>query len=117
MEWNIAQAKQQFSEVVRLAAQEPQAIYNRARPVAVVVSTEEFDAFQQWKATQSGNAVLESLARLRAELNAAGFDGLETEPRPLANRPNAFEQMLDEEYGPAPLLPAAPGKARARGTR
>ena len=117
MEWNIAQAKQQFSEVVRLAAEEPQAIYNRARPVAVVVSTEEFDAFQQWKATQSGNAVLESLARLRSELNAAGFDGLETEPRPLESRPNTFDQMLDEEYGPAPVLPAASRKARTRGTR
>ena len=38
MTWNIASAKQQFSEVVRLTAQEPQAIYNRDKPVAVMVS-------------------------------------------------------------------------------
>jgi len=31
---NIAQVKQQLSEVVRLSAQEPQAIYNREKTVA-----------------------------------------------------------------------------------
>jgi len=43
-----------------------------------------------------------SIAQLRAGLVAAGFDGIETEPRPTEGRPNSFEQMLDEEYGPAP---------------
>ena len=50
MTWNIATAKQQFSEVVRLTAEEPQAIYNRDKPVAVMVSAETFEQFKQWQA-------------------------------------------------------------------
>ena len=49
MTWNIASAKQQFSEVVRLTAEEPQAIYNRDKPVAVLISAEEFEEFKQWR--------------------------------------------------------------------
>ena len=47
MTWNIASAKQQFSEVVRLTAEEPQAIYNRDKPVAVMISVEEFEEFKR----------------------------------------------------------------------
>ena len=49
MWWNIAQAKQQFSEVVQLSAIEPQAIYNRNTAVATVVSAEEYALFQPWR--------------------------------------------------------------------
>jgi prevent-host-death family protein len=52
MTWHITSAKQQFSEVVRLAAQEPQAIYNRDRPVAVLISANEFEGYQRVLAAQ-----------------------------------------------------------------
>ena len=52
MSWNIAQAKQQVSEVVRLSAREPQAIYNRDKPVAVLINADEFEAFRRWRAGQ-----------------------------------------------------------------
>ena len=107
MQWSVAQAKQQFSEVVRLAAGEPQTICNRTTPVAVVVGTAEFEAFRQWKEQQRGNPLRGSLERLRAELEVAGLDGIEIEARALQGRPNAFEHMLDEEYGvPAPSAPS-----------
>ena len=48
MSWNIAQAKQRFSEVVRQAAEEPQLIYNRDHLVAAVIDAEDFEAFKQW---------------------------------------------------------------------
>ena len=48
MDWNIGNAKQQFSEVVRLAVNEPQAIYKRDKAVAVVISAEEFEAYREW---------------------------------------------------------------------
>ncbi|MEJ8846828.1 type II toxin-antitoxin system prevent-host-death family antitoxin [Variovorax rhizosphaerae] len=118
MDWSIAQAKQQFSEVVRLTAEEPQAIYNRSTPVAMMIAADEFEQFRQWKERQAGNPLVDSLAHLRAGLVAAGFDGIELEPRPTEGRPNAFEQMLDDEYGLAPTpAAAAVRKARARGTR
>jgi len=37
MNWNIAQAKQHFPEVVKQAGTEPQIIYNRNTPVAAVI--------------------------------------------------------------------------------
>jgi prevent-host-death family protein len=113
MNWSIAQAKQQFSEVVRLAAEEPQAIYNRATPVAMIVGTQDYEAFKQWKAGRGGHPLFESLTRLRDALGAAGLDGLDLEPRLPENRPNVFEQMLNEEYGPA-SVPATPEKKKAR---
>lgn len=42
MNWNIAQAKQHFSEVVKQAAEELQLIYNRRQAVTAVVGAEEF---------------------------------------------------------------------------
>ncbi|RZI96934.1 MAG: type II toxin-antitoxin system prevent-host-death family antitoxin [Variovorax sp.] len=119
MSWSIAQAKQQFSEVVRLAAEEPQAIYNRATPVAMIVGTQDYEAFKQWQATQGGNPLLQSMNRLRDALAEAASDGLALEPHLPENRPNAFEQMLDEEYGlaPAPVVASPTRKGRTRGTR
>lgn len=53
MTWNIASAKQQFSEVVRLTAEEPQAIYNRDKPVAVLISAQEYEEFKAWQAQKN----------------------------------------------------------------
>ena len=117
MDWSIAQAKQQFSEVVRLAAKEPQAIYNRTTPVAMVVTTDDYVLFKEWKARQDGNPLSDSIARLRDALGAAGFDGVEIAPRALEGRPNSFDQMLDEDYAPTPPSAATVKKGRARGAR
>ena len=72
MTWNIASAKQQFSEVVRLTAHEPQAIYNRDKPVAVMVSAQEFEEFRQWKAAKARPSNAELFAEIRAILAQAG---------------------------------------------
>jgi prevent-host-death family protein len=87
--WNIANAKQQFSEVVRLAAQEPQAIYNRDRPVAVLISANEFEGYQRFLAAQRKPALEEQFAQIRAILAAEGSDGIEIAPR--MDRPNPFD--------------------------
>ncbi len=93
MNWNIAQAKQQFSEVVRLAAHEPQAICNRDTPVAVMISAQEFGAFRQWKAAQTAPTFAHILSGMREQLVAAGHDGIELPPRSETGRPDA---MLDD---------------------
>lgn len=102
MPWNIAQAKQHFSEMVKKAAEEPQLISNRYQVVAAVIEAAEFARFEEWKKAQKKpNILAEDLAESRQLLREEGFeDGLEIPPR--ADRPNAFVQMLAEEYGELP---------------
>ncbi len=102
MPWNIAQAKQRFSEVVKQAAEEPQLIYNRNQPVAAVIGAKEFAKFQEWRKSQMKPRTLaDDFAELRKLLKDEGFEnGLELPPR--VDRPNAFVEMLEEEYGELP---------------
>lgn len=82
MTWSIANAKQQFSEVVRLTAEEPQAIYNRDKPVAVLISAADFEAFSRWRAERERPSLVQQFDEIRAALVAEGFeDGLEIPPR------------------------------------
>ena len=104
MTWNIASAKQQFSEVVRLTAEEPQAIYNRDKPVAVMISVEEFEEFKKWQEQQAKPSLLELFANMRAALVEEGFDGLDLPPR--TTRYNAM--VDDPHYWDEPDAPAAP---------
>jgi len=106
MTWNIARAKQQFSEVVRLSAQEPQAIYNRDKPVAVLINADDFEAFRQWRAGQHEPTLAAQFAESRLALQQAGADALQIPPRADVQRPNAFVQMLETEQLPKP--PANP---------
>jgi prevent-host-death family protein len=102
MNWNIAQAKQRFSEVVKQASEEPQLIYNRNQPVAAVIGAEEFAAFEEWrKARSKPRTLADEFEELRQLIQAEGFeDGLELPPR--SDRPNAFVEMLEEECGELP---------------
>ena len=105
MTWNIASAKQQFSEVVRLTAEEPQAIYNRDKPVAVLVSAEDFEEFKQWKAQRAQPSLLELFAKMRAALIEEGFDdGLDLPPRtdrynPMVDDPHYWDDPVEQNAG------------------
>ena len=94
MIWNIANAKQQFSEVVRLTAEEPQAIFNRDKPVAVVVSAEEFEEFRKWREQQQKPTLTALFAEIRAALIADGADdGIEIAPRT-----DRYNPMVDDPH-------------------
>ncbi len=93
MSWNIARAKQQFSEVVRLSVEEPQMIYNRDRCVAAVIDAESFKAFDEWRKKSAQKTLGEEFAELR-RIAAGDPDPLPMVPR--HTRPNAFIEMLDE---------------------
>src|SRR5665647_1228899 len=97
MTWNIAQAKQQFSEVVRLSAQEPQAIYKRDKPVAMLINADEFEAFQRWHTAQHEASLTEQFAELRLALQEVHVQEMAIPARSTVQRPNAFVQMLEEE--------------------
>lgn len=94
MPWNIAQAKQRFSEVIRQTAAEPQLIYNRGRLVAAVVDAEDFEAFKQWRELTRQRTLADEFAELRQILREENYE-LEILPR--INRPNAFIEMIEEE--------------------
>jgi len=97
MTWNIAQAKQHFSEVVKQAAEEPQLIYNRNQPVAAVVGAEQFAAFEAWRESQAEQPMLDEVfAELRA-LAAGDEDPLPDPDRAGNGRVNAFVALLEEE--------------------
>ena len=102
MTWNIAQAKQQFSEVVRLSVQEPQAIYNRDKPVAMLVNAELFEAFHQWHTRQHEPTLSEQFGEIRTALKDARLEGLDLPARSTTQRNNAFVEMLEEEGLAAP---------------
>ena len=94
MSWNIANAKQQFSEVVRRCVEEPQPVFNRSRQVAVVISAEDYTAFAAWRGAQQAPATLGVdglFGPARAALQDLGLDGLDLPVR--ANRPEV-------EFGP-----------------
>lgn len=84
MNWNVTQAKQHLSEVIREAAHEPQLIYNRNRPVAAVIAAEKLAEYQAWKAEQKPaqrKTLAEEFAELRQILAEEGRDGLDIPPR------------------------------------
>lgn len=101
MDWNIATAKQQFSEVVRLTAEEPQAIYNRDKPVAVMVSAQEYEEFRQWREQRRKPTMSELFAEIRQILATQGDDGIE-----LPTRLTRYNPMVDDpHYWDEPAAP------------
>ena len=97
MDWNVAQAKQRLSEVIREAAREPQTIYNRNAPVAVVIAAEELAESSAWKQNRREQSTLaKEFDRLR-ELAAGDPDPLLEPDRLATMRPNAFDATFAED--------------------
>ncbi len=94
MLWNIAQAKQRFSEVIRQSATEPKLIYNRGRLVAAVVDAEDFEVFKQWRERTRQRSLADEFAELRQIMREENYE-LEIPPR--IDRPKAFIERLEEE--------------------
>lgn len=94
MTWNIAQAKQHFSQIVRQATQGPQLIYNRKRLVAAVIDAEEYRAFKEWSARDSSRTLASEMADLRQILREEDYE-LRLPPR--STRANEFMDQLEEE--------------------
>jgi prevent-host-death family protein len=97
MNWNVAQAKQHLSEMIREAAREPQLIFNRNRPVAAVIAADELAGYRAWKEQQAKPQTLfDAFAELRR------LADVDPDPIPDSDRstmrPNAFVEMLEEEY-------------------
>lgn len=92
-EWKIAEAKAKLSEMVASSAEEPQLLYNRKKPVAAVISIEEYEAFMAYKKAQKKPTMAELLDEL-LEINKIEPEMDELPPRtdrPISN----FDDMED----------------------
>jgi hypothetical protein len=74
--WTIADARRRFATVVRSAAREPQAIYNRDRLVAAVVSPEQ---------AAHTPSIADSFAELRRACEQEGYELVVATRRDRAN--------------------------------
>ena len=89
--WSIARAREQVAELIRLAAREPQPIYNRDRPVGVVVDPQSYVEFMRFKQQQAQRSVGAAFEELRALGEEEGYSldlgGVRVDrPNPLAER-------------------------------
>lgn len=91
MRWNVANAKQRFSEVVRSVKDEPQLIFNRDRLVAAVVDAESWQAFQVWQERQRQVSLAEAFDELR---RMAAQENYELEVAERLDRANDFPNVL-----------------------
>ena len=83
-EWKIAEAKAKLSEMVASSIEEPQLLYNRKKPVAAVISMQEYEEFLAYKKAQKKPTMAEMLEELR-KINQIEEDFGELPPR--TNRP------------------------------
>ena len=94
MPWNIAQAKQQFSELIRRSARQPQLIYNRKNMVAAVIDAQQYLAFKQWSDQAHGRTLADEFAELRGIMQEEHYP-LTASPR--STRKNVLTEILAEE--------------------
>jgi PHD/YefM family antitoxin component YafN of YafNO toxin-antitoxin module len=96
MSWKVAEAKQNFSRLLREAHHEPQLIYRRDRLVAALVEPETFEEFRRWREERDRATLGERFAELRRICAEDDYDLPTSERR---NRPNPFADVLDEVPG------------------
>jgi prevent-host-death family protein len=88
MNWNVADAKQQLSEVIRQARAEPQLVFRRKELVAVVVDPATFDRLQEHE-LRSQTTLDSAAAEVRRVLAEEGYE-LPLPER--GDRPNDFAE-------------------------
>ena len=69
MDWSAAEAKAKLSEVLEEAQKEPQKIRNRGKPVAFVISIQEYEALRE-SAEAHRQRNVGGVPRLLAELDS-----------------------------------------------
>jgi hypothetical protein len=81
--WSVADARANLPKVLAGAAREPQAVYRRTEPVAVVVSPRAFEALDAARHARESETLADAFAELRR------LGGALRPPR-RRDRPNRF---------------------------
>lgn len=87
MDWKLGQAKQSFSEVVDLAAREPQRIFKRDKPAVFVVDFAMYKEFIEFRTEHSSRSIASSFDELRGLLAKERY---EFPVAPRTNRKRTF---------------------------
>jgi len=87
MNWEIPEAQQQFSELVKAALTEPQPIYKRNQLMAFMVEAGLFQEFLEWQRQKQKPSVAEAFEDIRQVAQEENFT-LEVPTR--ENRTNPF---------------------------
>jgi hypothetical protein len=91
-EWNVGEAKQQFSEVLRRSETEPQLIYRRHQLIAAVVAVDDTTVAAVSKPRTIADRIEEARELFRRENYRL--------PRTRrSNRPNSFVRALNDIAG------------------
>ena len=86
--WNVGDAKQQFSELLRRTETAPQLIYRRNRLIAAVVAVDESNV----SAVAKGTTIADRFAEARELLRGENYRLPRTKR---SSRDNAFVRTLD----------------------
>jgi antitoxin (DNA-binding transcriptional repressor) of toxin-antitoxin stability system len=87
--WNVGEAKQQFSEVLRRSATEPQLIYRRDQLIAAVVAMDE----KSVAAVSKRPTIADRFEEARELFRQENYQLPQTRRR---SRPNSFVRALNE---------------------
>ena len=93
MQWNVAEAKRRFSELLRRAEDEPQLILNRNRVVAAVVGASVYGSFAAWRADEQRPTLGQSFEELRS---ICAEEDYVFDPGARRDRPNAFTDAITD---------------------
>lgn len=96
MKWNIAKARERFSDLIRGAKEAPQPIFNRDRMVAVVIDPRAYEEFETWRRAQKKMSLADSFGELRRICEEEQYWLAVPERR---NRGNELLEVLNERSG------------------
>jgi PHD/YefM family antitoxin component YafN of YafNO toxin-antitoxin module len=68
MEWKIANAKSQFSELISQAEKEPQVVCNRDKPVGMILNFDEYNSLRDLEALVHRRPKLAKIAEYSIQL-------------------------------------------------
>ena len=91
LNWKIAKARENFSEVLREVVREPQMVYNRETLVAVVIDPVTYQEWAEWKERQTSRTLDDFFGELRRIEEEEDYALLLPER---SDRPNAFVEHL-----------------------
>ena len=86
--WNVGEAKQQFSEVLRRSEKEPQLVYRRDELIAVIVHADDSESFTGGAKRSLADQFAEARQLLRRENYRLTIPSRR-------NRRNTFAETLD----------------------
>jgi prevent-host-death family protein len=64
--WKLSEAKARLSEVVGSCVEEPQVLYNRRKPVAALISMDEFREFEAYRKSRLRPSMAECIDEIAA---------------------------------------------------